>query len=174
MALDPDANDNSDNDGITQTAATPTPKPWSFSKKPAPRVRPNTKAKLAASLDNSAELLKDQATQAIDREILKAKTVAAHDAAKEAMLITAARLDQESLAFRHTTIPSQEKAMSIFNKDWKTHFGKDPKAASEAILLFEHEDKCRTFINSDPELRWSWLALSLGYTVVDEKEKENE
>ncbi|EGF97773.1 uncharacterized protein MELLADRAFT_114098 [Melampsora larici-populina 98AG31] len=165
MALDLDANDNSDDDGITQTAATPTPKPRSFSKKPAPRVRPNTKAKLATSLDNSADLLKTQATQAIQREKLKADAIAAHDAAKEQILVTAAQLDRESLTFKFTAVPSQDKALEIFNKSWREHFD-DTAAATEAILLFEQEDKCRTFINSDPELRWSWLALSLGYRIV--------
>ncbi|KAH9813947.1 hypothetical protein DFH28DRAFT_1083353 [Melampsora americana] len=146
-----------DSDGsITHTATSNTPKPRAFTKKTPSR---------------------DQAQQALDRETLRAKMVADHDAAKEQILITTAQLEQESLALRHTTIPSQPKAMAIFNKSWRNHFGDDPKAASEAILLFEQEDKCRTFINSDQTLRWSWLALSLGYSVVkdfkDEKGNKN-
>ncbi|KAH9821882.1 hypothetical protein DFH28DRAFT_882621 [Melampsora americana] len=152
---------------ITQTSTPATLEPRSFNKKPTPRIRPNTKAKLASSLDNSAELLKKQAAEAFDRDKLRAKTIAAHDAAKENIIVTQARLEQEAHAFKHTAIPSQDKAMDIFNKEWREHFN-DNKAATEAIILFEQEDKCRTFINLDPELRWSWLALSLGYHVVDE------
>ncbi|KAH9824346.1 hypothetical protein DFH28DRAFT_1162828, partial [Melampsora americana] len=166
---------NDDSDGsITHTATPITPKPRAFNKKPTARIRPNTKAKLASSWDNSSELLKDQAQQALDRETLRANTVAAHDSEKERILLTAARLDQESLALKHTTIPSQDKALAIFNTSWQDHFGDDSKAATEAIILFEQEDKCRTFINSDPELRWSWLALSLGYSVVNEDGNGNE
>ncbi|KAH9822680.1 hypothetical protein DFH28DRAFT_881931 [Melampsora americana] len=164
-----------DSDGsLTQTTFSATPKPRAYNKKPTPRVRPNTKAKLANSLDKSSELLKTQAAEALDRDKLRAQTIAAHDAAKESALVTAARLDRESLAFRFTTVPSQDKAMAIFNEGWKEHFGDNPKAASEAILLFEHEDKCRTFVNAHAELRWSWLALSLGYTVVPNSEDEND
>ncbi|KAH9811567.1 hypothetical protein DFH28DRAFT_900357 [Melampsora americana] len=152
---------------ITQTLTPATLKPCSFNKKPTPCIQPNTKAKLASSLDNSAELLKNQAAEAIDRDKLRAKTIAAHDAAKENIILTQARLEQEAHAFKHTAIPSQDKVMDIFNKNWRQHFN-DNKAATEAIILFEQEDKCCTFINSDPELRWSWLALSLGYHVINE------
>ncbi|KAH9818747.1 hypothetical protein DFH28DRAFT_1150286, partial [Melampsora americana] len=168
--LPPPLNRRGNNDSdrpITQTSTPATLKPRSFNKKPTPRIRPNTKAKLASSLDNSAELLKNRSAEAIDRDKLRAKTIAAHDAAKENIILTQACLEQEAHAFKHTAIPSQDKALDIFNKEWREHFD-DNKAATEAIILFEQEDKCRTFINSDPELRWSWLALSLGYNVVNE------
>ncbi|KAH9808128.1 hypothetical protein DFH28DRAFT_910733, partial [Melampsora americana] len=134
-------------------------------------------AKLASSLDNPTKSLRTQAKQALNHNQIRAQSVAAHNAAKVEMLRTAVLLDQQSLALKHTNIPSQEKAMKIFNKHWQKHFT-DNKAATEAIILFENKEKCHTFVNLDPVLRCSWLALSLGYHIVkefeDEKEKEDE
>ncbi|KAH9817950.1 hypothetical protein DFH28DRAFT_888681, partial [Melampsora americana] len=114
-----------------------------------------------------AKLLENQPAEATNCSKLRGKTIAAHDAAKENIILTQAHLEQEAHAFKHTFIPSQDKAMDIFNKDWRQHFD-DNKAATESIIRFEQEDKCCTFINSDPDLRWSLLALSLGYGVVNE------
>ncbi|KAH9815982.1 hypothetical protein DFH28DRAFT_1057078 [Melampsora americana] len=163
-----DHSSNEDEAPITTTSTPVTAKRGAIGKKAPPRARPNTKVKLANSLDNSAALLRTQANQTLDRERLRAQTIAAHDTAKESSLITAARLEREAMALRHNTCPSQAEAMKILTESWENHI--DTMGASLAIQLFENEDKCRTFINAPHPLRWSWLALALGYVNVQEPE----
>jgi hypothetical protein len=79
--------DDDSDEPVTTRAASKRP---SAGKKPPTCIRPNTKAKLAAAMDKSAESLKNQSTEAIDRERLKAKSIADHDLAKEKLLETAA------------------------------------------------------------------------------------
>ncbi|KAH9811568.1 hypothetical protein DFH28DRAFT_981342 [Melampsora americana] len=156
-----------DSDGpITQASTRASSKRASAGKKPPARIRPNTKAKLAAALDNSADILKKESTEAINRERLKAKTIADHDLAKERILETSARLERESIVLKLRSAPSQVEAMKIFNASFMVHFT-DMVAAAAAIKVFENEDKCQTFINSPDLLRWSWLAGELGFSVVE-------
>ncbi|EGG02175.1 uncharacterized protein MELLADRAFT_110370 [Melampsora larici-populina 98AG31] len=152
---------------ITQSQASTSMTAKIRGKKPAGRIRPNTKAKLAASLDSSVDSLKNQASEAIKRERIRAQSIIDHDNAKVTILETAARLDQKLLIIKSSKAPSQPEAMALFTLSYKEHFS-DVMAATSAIQLFENEDKCTTFINSPPELRWTWLAIALGYTVVNE------
>jgi hypothetical protein len=116
-------------------------------------------------MDKSAESLKNQSTEAIDRERLKAKSIADHDLAKEKLLETAARLERETAAFRLRRAPSQAEAMGIFKASFLEYFT-DMGVATAAVKIFENEDKCQTFILTPNLLRWGWLAGELGFQVV--------
>ncbi|EGG07871.1 uncharacterized protein MELLADRAFT_85168 [Melampsora larici-populina 98AG31] len=124
--------------------------------KVGPRTRPASKANIATALNNAASHGQARMNSALQREKIRARSSAAHDARKATRAQEAARLEQESLALKQSATPSLKQAMEIFKAD-ATIQSQDDKSRLAGSKVLRTEDNCAFFIQLEDKLRWPWI-----------------
>ncbi|KAH9809632.1 hypothetical protein DFH28DRAFT_1079906 [Melampsora americana] len=140
-----------------KTAPIPAHDPPSQAKpKVGTRNRPASKANIATALNNAASQSQTRINGAVQREMIRAKSSADHDARKASRAQEAARLEQECLALKQSATPSLKQAMEIFKAD-ATIQSQDDKIRLAGSKVLRTEDNCAFFIQLEDKLRWPWI-----------------